>query len=78
MTSAKLFNQIKAFINKPLKITINLISNVLLIFQIYSQRINFMVYSSDIVQKLATLDMKEQMSNSNTPVLAFYSQHFSF
>lgn len=78
MTSAKLFNQIKAFINKPLKITINLISNVLLIFQIYSQRINFMVYSSDIVQKLATLDMKEQMSNSKTPVLAFYSQHFSF
>lgn len=33
-------------INLPLKITINLISNVLLIFQIYSQWW-FMVYSSD-------------------------------
>lgn len=32
-----------------------------------------MVYSSDIVQKLATSDMKEQKSN-NTPVLTFYGQ----
>lgn len=45
--------------------------NVLLIFQIYSQRINFMVYSSVIVQKLATLDMKEQMCNNKTLQLTF-------